>query len=49
MPIDKSWISKHKYNIEYANGLNVFLEFAFSYANGLVHGYQTQELTHKLI
>jgi len=36
MPIDKSWISKPRNTIEYANGLNEFLEFAFGHANGIV-------------
>ena len=36
MPIDKSWISKPQNTIEYAKGLNVFLDFAFEHGNGLV-------------
>jgi len=36
MPTDKSWIFSPQYNNEYANGLNIFLEFAFAHANGLV-------------
>jgi len=36
MPIDKSWISSPQYINEYANGLNMFLEFAFGHANGPV-------------
>jgi len=36
MPIDKSWTSKSRNTIEYSNGLNIFLDFAFEHGNGRV-------------
>jgi len=57
MPIDKSWISSPQYNNEYANGLNMFLEFAFGHANGPVikcpcskcgfKKWQTRDVVHE--